>query len=285
MSVPVLPGFPGPLPPVLVATVVYVVVGLGYLALAGTELPERMRPEHLEDDARPVARAAWTATVLTLALVLWPAGPLLRAASSGPVRRGLAAVSGRFRSAAEHWHQHPHGGAQPGSDSTATGAVRPQDPHGSEVRHGFEAALDFSGAVARLVAACEQGRLVDAVFLASALVDQTTVRYGPDHPQVLDAMELLAHVAHLVGDQGRCVRLYVQVADRRAWHYGVDHPGARAAVRNAYAAWLSASDQVALRTGLTLVTCMRLMAGSTAPATVSSECRLRALQALHGSGW
>jgi hypothetical protein len=85
--------------------------------------------------------------------------------------------------------------------------------------------LDFSGAVARLVAACGQGRLVDAVFMASALVDQTTARCGPDHPQVLDAMELLAHVAHLVGDQGRCVRLYVHVAGRRAWHYGVDHPG------------------------------------------------------------
>jgi hypothetical protein len=126
---------------------------------------------------------------------------------------------------------------------------------------------------------------VDAVFLASALVDQTTVRCGPDHPQVLDAMELLAHVAYLVGDQGRCVRLYVHVAGRRAWHYGVDHPGARAAVRNAYAAWLSASDQVALRTGLSVVTCLRLVAGSAAHATVSSECRLRALQALHGSGW
>jgi hypothetical protein len=153
------------------------------------------------------------------------------------------------------------------------------------VRHGFDAVLDFPRAAARLVAACEQERLVDAVFLARALVDQSTVRCGPDHPQVLDAMELLAHVAYLVGDRGRCVRLYVHVAGRRAWHYGVDHPGARAALRNAYAVWLSASDQVALHTGLPLLACLRLVAGSAAPVTVSGECRLRALQALHGSGW
>ena len=34
-----------------------------------------------------------------------------------------------------------------------------------------------------------------------------------------------------------------------------------------------------------LLLCLRQVAGSAAPVTVSSERRLRALQAVHGSGW
>ncbi|MFC1405679.1 MULTISPECIES: hypothetical protein [Streptacidiphilus] len=280
MSVPVLPGLPGPLPPVLVAAVAYAGVGLGYLALAGTDLPERMRPEHIDGEIRLVDRAAWTAVVLALALLLWPVGPFLRVVFSGPIRRRFAAVPGWLRGTAEPERSNPAADALSGA-----GIVAPSAEQDRWVPHGFGAGPDFSRAVAQLVAACEQERLVDAVFLASALVDETAVRCGPDHPRVLDAMELLAHVAHLAGDQGRCVSLNVHVAGRRAWHYGVDHPGARTALRNAYAAWLSASDQVALRTGVPLVTCLRLVAGHAATATVSTEDRLRALQALHRSGW
>ena len=278
MPVPVLPDLPGPLHPLIAGAALYCVVGLAYLALVGAELPDRIHPDHL-DDARPTVRAASAALVLALALLLWPAGPLLRAARTAPVRRMLATASGPSRSAT-HWIR------------THTGAVaqgRPVDAAPSTERpqpvDEFDAEPDFSGAVARVVAACEQERLVDAVFLASALVDDVGRLCGPGHQQVLDAMELLAHVAHLVGDEGRSVQLYVHVARHRARHYGVDHPGARAALHNAYSAWLSASDQAALRAGLLLLPCLRLVAGSSAPVTVSSERRLRALQAVHGSGW
>ena len=278
MPVPVLPDLPGPLHPLIAGAALYCVVGLAYLALVGAELPDRIHADHL-DDARPTVRAASAALVLALALLLWPAGPLLRAARTAPVRRMLATASGPSRSAT-HWIR------------THTGAVaqgRPVDAAPSTERpqpvDEFDAEPDFSGAVARVVAACEQRRLVDAVFLASALVDDVARRCGPDRPQVLDAMELLAHVAHLVGDEARSVQLYVRVADRRAWHFGVDHPGARAALHNAYSAWLSASDQAALRAGLMLLPCLRLVAGGAAPVTVASERRLRDLQAVHGSGW
>jgi len=278
MPVPVLPDLPSPLHPLAAAAVVYATAGLAYLALAGTELPDRMRHEHL-DDARPTARCAWTALVLALALLLWPAGPLLRAARTAPVRRVLAMASGGSRSAAR-W-LHAHAAAAPHECPVTAAPSVEQPPLVDE----FDAEPDFSGAVARVVAACEQRRLVDAVFLASALVDDVARRCGPDRPQVLDAMELLAHVAHLVGDEARSVQLYVRVADRRAWHFGVDHPGARAALHNAYSAWLSASDQAALRAGLMLLPCLRLVAGGAAPVTVASERRLRDLQAVHGSGW
>jgi hypothetical protein len=278
MPVPVLPGPPGPLHPLIAAAALYCVVGLVYLALAGTELPDRIHPDRL-DGARPTARAASAALVLALALLLWPTGPLLRAARTAPVRRTVAMTSGWSRSAAQRFRTHTGTPAQGRRADAVPSAARLQPVD------EFDAEPDFSAAVARVAAACEQERLVDAVFLASALVDDAGRLCGPGHPQVLDATELLAHVAHLVGDEARSVQLYVHVARHRAWHYGVDHPGARAALDNAYSAWLSASGQAALRAGLLLVPCLRLLSGSGAPVTVSSERRLQALRAVHGSGW
>ena len=265
---------PPHLPAVVPAAVLYLTAGLAYLTLSGTALPERMRPEL--GDTRAVARIAALAAALVLALLLWPAAPLLRAASAGPLKRARTELLARAREAMERL----------GGRTTARAADRtPEHPADDPKAHepaafdDFAAELDFAGAADRLRAACEERRLVDAVFLASALVDDVTRRQGPDHPQVLDAMEALAHVAHLVGDEARSVRLYVHVAGRRAWHFGVDHPEAKTALRNAYTSWLSASDQAALLTGYLLIPCLRMIAGSTAPITTSSEHRLRCLQA------
>jgi hypothetical protein len=268
MTIPVPPHLPAVIP----AAVLYFTAGLAYLTLSGTALPERMRP--VLGDTRAAARIAALAAALALALLLWPAAPLLRAAGSGPLKRALTELLSRAREAMEHLS----GRAEAGDRTPQLPASGPP-AHEPEAFDDFASELDFAGAADRLRAACEEQRLVDAVFIASALVDDVTHRLGPEHPQVLDAMEALAHVAHLVGDEGRSVRLYVHVANRRAWHYGIDHPGARAALRNAYASWLSASDQVALMTGHLLLPCLRMIAGSTAPITTSSEHRLHCLRA------
>ena len=105
MPVPVLPDLSGPLHPLVAAAALYRVAGLAYLALVGTELPDRIHPDHL-DNARPTARAASAALVLALALPLWPAGPLLRAARTAPVRRMLPTASEWSRSAAQWFRTH-----------------------------------------------------------------------------------------------------------------------------------------------------------------------------------
>ena len=267
MSAPALPPLPC-LPSPFLASLLYVTAGLAYLTVSGSDLPDRLRPE--AEHVSPVARAAGTALALALVLLLWPAAPLLRATRSSPVRRLTAAW--RSRTGAHRRRRVRTGGQRTHLDAQAA-AARVED------FTGLDGELDIAGAASRIRTACEQQRLIDAVFMASALVDDVARRCGPDHPEVLDAMDLLAHVAHLVGDQARSVRLYVHVAGRRAWHYGVEDPGARTALRNAHASWLCAPDHAALITGYLLLPCLQMVAGPAAPITRSSQLRLQALRA------
>jgi hypothetical protein len=275
MPVSVLPHLPS-LPSAGMAALLYVTAGLAYIAVAGSALPDRLHPDASGDS---LARAVGVGLTLALALLLWPAGPLLRAARATPVKRIPMVLGFRARAA----------GLRACARASSSGQVRPVAAEPAAAVRGdvadFAGQLDFAGAAARLRVACEQQRLVDAVFMASALVDDVSRRRGPDHPQVLDALEFLAHVAHLVGDEARSVRLYVHVADRRAWHFGVEYPGVKSALRNAYAAWLAVPDRSALRTGFLLLPSLRMVAGSDAPITRACEDRLRSLRAELGLGW
>ncbi|MEZ0092522.1 hypothetical protein [Streptacidiphilus sp. EB129] len=275
MSVPVLPHLLDPsLRSLLAAAVVYLAAGVGFFAVTGVDLPEHLRSTRREDFGRSRSCTAWALVVLAVVVLLWPAAPVLRAARTPWVRSRLTALSALV------------------STGIARLVPRRVDPVPDAV--GLQQALadtreadlddldarpDFTAAIHRVRAACEAERLVDAVFLASALVDDVTRTCGPESSPAVDALELLAHVAHLVGDDTRSVQLYVQVAARRAWNFGIDHPGARTAVRNAHAVWLTASDQAALRTGILLLPYVRWFAGELAPVTVAGEHRLRELQA------
>ncbi|TDT97347.1 hypothetical protein EDD99_5473 [Streptomyces sp. 846.5] len=230
MPLRVLPHLPG-LPAPFLAAPLYAVAGLAYLAVFGANLPDRLRPT--TDSTSPLRRAAG---LTLLVLMLWPAAPLFHAARSKLAHRIAAALRSLIRTVL------PRTTTALPQERLVRMAARPVTGRTGEPAH-LGAGATFASAAVRLRSACEQQRLVDAVFIASALVNDTTLRRGPDHPQALDAMELLAHVAHLVGDHARAARLYIHVADHRAWHFGIDHPGARSALRNAYASWLSAPDQ------------------------------------------
>jgi hypothetical protein len=138
-------------------------------------------------------------------------------------------------------------------------------------------------AVAKVQEACRQERLVDAVFAATALLDKVTLVYGPRHPRTLQAVELLAHVCHLVGDQARGVQLYVHAAVE--WSAQGQRSRALRLIRNAHALWQLSSDRQALRTGILLLPYLREYAGTNSPTMASAQERLRRLQLDRGVVW
>ncbi|WP_370086389.1 hypothetical protein [Streptacidiphilus sp. MAP12-16] len=146
-----------------------------------------------------------------------------------------------------------------------------------------EAMARFRPAIARVQDACRQERLVDAVFAATALLDQVTLLYGPGHPCTLQAVELLAHVCHLVGDHARGVQLYVHAAV--GWSAQGKRSRAVRLVRNAYTLWQLSSDGQALRTGILLLPYLREYAGSDSPTVARAQERLRHLQRERGVSW
>jgi hypothetical protein len=197
-----------------------------------------------------------------------PRGERSRALRPRAERSRRASVAGRrpFR---------PATAAVPGPLGTAGRAgVRDRLQEGAG-----ELAAGVRDQAAGVYRACEDERLVDALFSSYHLHQRVAWEYGPGHAHTLEAMELLAHVYHLVGDDTRAITLYLETAALRGRGHGIDHPSAIAALRRAYAIWTTASDRTALRTGPALLPYVRLTAGEGHPATAAVTGRLTALRA------
>ncbi|MFJ5120916.1 hypothetical protein [Kitasatospora sp. NPDC088548] len=75
---------------------------------------------------------------------------------------------------------------------------------------------EVTAARTSIAAAVEQHRLVDAIRLATAHVDGMAARFGTAHAHTIEALEVLAHLNVLTGDEHRALVFYVHAADRRA---------------------------------------------------------------------
>jgi hypothetical protein len=290
---PVLPSLPiGPhTRDAAAAAMVYLAAGAAFHYATGTQVTGRCADHRREDFGRPAAEVAEAVVVVLLVVLLWPTAVVLRLA--GAVKRnrhrrsapgwGSRAVGLVVRRTAVRISVPVPGRARPGTEQ-AEQLVCAMPEYGSGYEGGAVVAARFAAEAARVTRACEQGRLVEAVFAATALVDQVTLVYGPGHRFVLSAVELLAHVCRLVGDDARCVQLYVHAAAGRAQGCGVGDPAARAALRNAFAVWLGASDQASRRTGPLLLPYLRLFSGAGSAPVAAVAHRLRELRAADVAG-
>ncbi|WP_432094906.1 hypothetical protein [Streptomyces sp. bgisy100] len=93
----------------------------------------------------------------------------------------------------------------------------------------------------RIRAAEGRGDLPAAVGEAAELVAELGRRFGPDHPQTVNALHMQAYLALVARDHPQASWLHVQVALRRV-AAAAPHDATLQVARNAYAAWKEVAD-------------------------------------------
>ncbi|RAG85154.1 hypothetical protein DN069_13225 [Streptacidiphilus pinicola] len=228
-----------PQPPASVTAVtLYGLVGIAVCCLVSLPLPERCaHPGGDRFGIEPV-RAVGAVIAVLVCVVLWPAALLWTTTRNSFTRAAAARAQRSARVRAQRSAQRNALRTVLRSDDDAgEQPVYLAQPTSTVVSDG---AAWVDAAAARVVAALMERRLLDAVMGARSLVWDVERAFGPSCHQLWNAMELLAHVCHEIGDDVRAVQLYARAASGWACDHGAGHPSARAARDRTVALWAKA---------------------------------------------
>lgn len=223
--------------PAVGAVTIYLLVGAALCAQAGVPVPERWARPHGDHFGQGPAR--WTVAVLAIVLttLLWPAASLWRAWSAhrAPARRGTPEPTRDTMPVT--WT------ASLAYNTTPATYSHVADVYGADDENPTALPAWVRDASAHIVRALAERRLLDAVLAARSLMWDVETAFGPSSQHLWNAMELLAHACHEIGDDRRAVQLYLRAATGWAHNFGAEDSRAHDAYRRATALWAHTADR------------------------------------------